>query len=150
MPAGPAAKVVVSPGNFPQAESLMKRCFLLPGLLLGAALMPMAAHAQTIVSMGKGYAHDCFLYAKAGVDPYDGVSVCDQAIAHESLTIKDRAATYDNRGVMLDQLGRTEKAAADFRQSMALDPLLGDSHINLGSMLIKQQQYDVALTMINK
>src|SRR3954467_166060 len=104
----------------------MKRSFLLPGLLLVAgALMPMAVHAQTIVSMGKGYAHDCFIYAKAGVDPFDGVAVCDQAITREAMSIKDRAATYDNRGVMLDKLGKTEKAAADFRQAMTLDPALG-------------------------
>jgi tetratricopeptide (TPR) repeat protein len=130
----------------------MRRSFLLLGaaLLAAAALIPKAAHAQTIVSMGKGYAHDCFTYAKAGVDPYDGIEVCNQAIERESLTIKDRAATYDNRGVMLDLLGRTEKAAADFRQAMALDPSLGDPHINLGSVLIKEKRYDDALVSINK
>jgi tetratricopeptide (TPR) repeat protein len=120
------------------------------GALAAIALIPGAVQAQTIVSMGKGYAHDCFSYAKAGVDPYDGVAVCNQAIDHEPLTIKDRAATYDNRGVMLDQLGKTEKAAADFRQAMALDASLGDPHVNLGSMLIKQQHYDEALASINK
>src|SRR3954465_6823052 len=118
----------------------MKRSFLLPGLLLAAgALMPMAAHAQTIVSMGKGLAHDCFIYAKAGVDPYDGVEVCNQSIDREALTIKDRAATYDNRGVMLDLLGRLEKASDDFHHSIALDPRLGDPYVNLGSVLIKQK-----------
>lgn len=130
----------------------MRRSSLLLGavLLAAAALTPKAAYAQTIVSMGKGYAHDCFTYAKAGVDPYDGIEVCNQAIDRESLTVKDRAATYDNRGVMLDQLGRTEKAAEDFRQAMALDPSLGDPHINLGSVLIKEKRYDDALVSINK
>jgi tetratricopeptide (TPR) repeat protein len=128
----------------------MRRSILLPSALLAAALIPSATHAQTIVSMGKGYAHDCFIYAKAGVDPFDGVAVCDQAVAREAMTIKDRAATYDNRGVMLDLLGKTDKAAADFRQAMTLDPALGDPHVNLGSMLIKQQRYDAALESINK
>ena len=130
----------------------MRRSVLLLGaaLLAAAALAPKAAHAQTIVSLGKGLAHDCFIYAKAGVDPYDGVEVCNQSIDHEPLTIKDRAAPVDNRGVMLDQLGRLEKAAADFQQSMALDPKLGDPHINLGSVMIKQKRYDEALESINK
>ena len=122
-------------------------------LFLGAALLAAAmapAQAQTIVSMGKGLAHDCFAYAKAGVDPYDGVEVCNQAIDNEPLTVKDRAATYDNRGVMLDQLGRLEKASADFQQSMALDPKLGDPYVNLGSVMIKQKRYDEALASINK
>jgi tetratricopeptide (TPR) repeat protein len=127
----------------------MRRSVLFLGaVLLAAAVAP--AQAQTIVSLGKGLAHDCFIYAKAGVDPYDGVQVCNQSIDHEALTIKDRAATFDNRGVMLDQLGRLEKAAADFQQSMALDPKLGDPHINLGSVLIKQKRYDEALESINR
>jgi len=122
-------------------------------LFLGAALLAAVAapaQAQTIVSMGKGLAHDCFAYAKAGVDPYDGVQICNQSIDNEPLTIKDRAATYDNRGVMLDQLGRIEKASQDFQQSMALDPKLGDPYVNLGSVLIKQKRYDEALESINK
>jgi tetratricopeptide (TPR) repeat protein len=130
----------------------MRRSVLLLGaaLLAAAALVPKAAHSQTIVTLGKGYAHDCFLYAKAGVDPYDGVEVCNQALDHEPLTIKDRAATFDNRGVMLDQLGRVEKAADDFHQALALDPKLGDPYVNLGSVLIKQKHYDEALESINK
>ena len=130
----------------------MRRSVLLLGaaLLAAAALAPKAAHAQTIVTLGKGYAHDCFMYAKAGIDPYDGVEVCNQSIANEALTIKDRAATFDNRGVMLDQLGRLEKASADFQQSMALDPKLGDPYVNLGSVLIKQKRYDEALESINR
>ena len=127
----------------------MRRSVLFVGAaFLATALAP--AQAQTIVTMGKGYAHDCFAYAKAGVDPYDGISVCNQSIENEALTIKDRAATFDNRGVMLDQLGRIEKASEDFRQSMALDPKLGDPYVNLGSVLIKQKRYDEALESINK
>jgi tetratricopeptide (TPR) repeat protein len=118
--------------------------------LAAAALMPKTAQAQTIVSMGQGLAHDCFIYAKAGVRLREGVQVCDQAIAREAMVTKDRAATFDNRGVILDRLGETERAAADFRQAMALDPSLGDPHVNLGSMLIKQKRFDDALASINK
>ena len=129
----------------------MRRSVLfLAAAFLAAALAPKAAHAQTIVTLGKGYAHDCFVYAKAGVDPYDGVQICNQSIDHEPLSIKDRAATYDNRGVMLDMLGRLDKAADDFHQAMALDPKLGDPYVNLGSVLIKQKRYDEALASINK
>ena len=129
----------------------MRRSVLfLATAFLAAALAPKAAHAQTIVTLGKGYAHDCFVYAKAGVDPYDGVQICNQSIDHEPLSIKDRAATYDNRGVMLDMLGRLDKAADDFHQAMALDPKLGDPYVNLGSVLIKQKRYDEALASINK
>jgi len=130
----------------------MRRSFLMWGAVLLAvfALAPKAAHAQTIVSMGQGMAHDCFIYAKAGVKPREGVVVCDQALARETMMNKDRAATFDNRGVILDRLGETDRAAADFRQAMVLDPTLGDPHVNLGSMLIKQKRFDDALASINR
>jgi len=117
---------------------------------LTVLLVSGPAGAQTIVTLGKGYAHDCYVYAKAGTDPYDGVSVCDDALRLEVLTTKDRAATYDNRGVMLDLLGKTEKAADDFHMAAALNETLGDPHVNLGSMLIKERRYTEALAEINK
>jgi tetratricopeptide (TPR) repeat protein len=122
--------------------------FLATSLTVLLALGP--AGAQTIVTLGKGYAHDCFIYAKAGTDPYDGVEVCNEALKDEVLTIKDRAATYDNRGVMLDLLGKTENAIDDFHMASALNASLGDPHVNLGSMLIKERRYSDALTEINK
>ncbi|HEY2009889.1 MAG TPA: hypothetical protein VGH23_12930 [Rhizomicrobium sp.] len=117
---------------------------------LAALLASGPAAAQTVVTLGKGYAHDCFVYAKAGVDPTDGVDVCDQALRIEVLTARDRAATYDNRGVMLDLLGKTDKAADDFHMSIALNGSLGDPFVNLGSMLIKERHYAEALEQINK
>lgn len=116
----------------------------------GVTLASSPAGAQTIVSVGTGHAHDCFSYAKAGTDPFDGVSVCDIALKQDALTTQDRAATYDNRGVLLDQLGRGEKAASDFQTAISLNEKLGDAHVNLGSVLIKQRRYPDALVEINK
>jgi len=117
---------------------------------LTALLSTFPAGAQTIVTLGKGYAHDCYVYAKAGTDPFDGVNVCDDALKLEVLTTKDRAATFDNRGVMLDLLGKTDQAADDFHMASALNETLGDPHVNLGSMLIKQRRYTDAMAEINK
>ena len=122
-----------------------------PILLLGAALVLAApASAQTVVTVGIGLAQDCFLYAKLGKDAASGVDICNQAIARDVLTGKDKAATYDNRGIILDVMGRTDMAADDFNRAIALDPGLGDPHVNLGSILIKKHQYADALDQINK
>lgn len=118
--------------------------------LMAATLAWTSVEAQTIVTSNTGFAHDCFAFAKAGKDPTDGVDVCDQAIQREALSRKDLAATYDNRGVMLDQMSRTERAASDFHTAIGLDQDLGDPYINLGSMLIKQNRYPEALDQINK
>lgn len=116
----------------------------------GLTMFAAGAQAQTIVSRGVGLSHDCYIYAKAATDPHAGVDTCDQALKREMLTIKDKAATYDNRGVMLDAMGRVDEAADDFNTAIRLDPGLGDPHVNLGSMLIKKQQYEAALAHINK
>lgn len=121
-----------------------------PALMGALFLSTGAASAQTVVSMGVGLAHDCFIRAKTGTDPRDGVEVCSQAINREPLSQKDLAATFDNRGVMLDRLDRTDQAAKDFRRAMELDANLGDPYINLGSMLIKEKRYDDALARINQ
>lgn len=120
-------------------------------LLLGLGLVTATtAMAQTVVTNNVGLAHDCFIYAKVGKDIRSGVDVCNEAIKREALSRKDLAATYDNRGVMLDVLGHTDSAASDFNMAISLDPTLGDPHVNLGSMLIKKRQYDEALVHINK
>jgi lipoprotein NlpI len=121
----------------------------LTGMMLAAVMVAPAA-AQTVVSHGAGLAHDCFIYAKIGRDPRSGVETCNQAFKQELLNRKDQAATHDNRGVMLDQMGKTDLAEADFNQAIALQPDLGDPYVNLGSMLIKKRQYAAALVSIDK
>jgi tetratricopeptide (TPR) repeat protein len=118
--------------------------------IFGFATCTAAAQAQTVVTRGVGLSHDCYIYARAGNDPRSGVEACNEALKQEMLTIKDQAATHDNRGVMLDAMGRVDEAADDFNTAIRQDPGLGDPHVNLGSMLIKKQQYEVALAHINK
>ena len=122
------------------------------GALLAASLLVAAptAQAQVVITLGTGMAHDCFLHAKAGTNLMEGVQVCNGALDHDPLSKRDRAGTYDNRGVLLDLLGRTQAAADDFNASIALDPSLGDPYVNLGAMLIKKGQHEEALSQINK
>jgi tetratricopeptide (TPR) repeat protein len=119
--------------------------------LLAAGLLAVPnAQAQVVISVGTGQAHQCFLYAKAGTNLRQAVQTCNGALEHDVLSKKDRAGTYDNRGVVLDLLGRTEDAADDFNMAITLDPTLGDPYVNLGAMLIKKGQHRDALVQINK
>jgi len=131
----------------------MKVHYSVPFLALLAAclLAPIPqAQAQVVISVGNGQAHQCFLYAKAGNSSPDAVQTCTGALQTDILSKKDRAGTYDNRGVILDMLGRTEEAAYDFNMAISLDPTLGDPYVNLGAMLIKKGQHEAALAQINK
>lgn len=118
------------------------------GALLLMAVLP--AWSQTIVSQGMGKAHDCFIHAKTGYDLRGGAEICTGALRDDILNVRDRAATYDNRGVILDRLGKVADAADDFNAAIRLDPTLGDPHVNLGSMMIKERRLDEALVEINK
>lgn len=122
-------------------------------LLLAAAgivATPHIARGQAIVSRGVGLAHDCFIYAKVGNQPRDGVMACNEALRREMLSVADRAATHDNRGVLLSAIGRSDEAVWDFNQAIKLDPSLGDPHVNLGSVLIRKGRYQEALDSINR
>lgn len=118
--------------------------------LLAAGAVGTPSKAQVVISVGSGQAHECFLHAKSGANLDEGVTVCTAALEHDVLAKKDRAGTYDNRGVLHDMLGHTEQAREDFNASIALDPTLGDPYVNLGAMLIKQGQHQEALVQINK
>ncbi len=119
--------------------------------LLAASLLAVPkAQAQVVITVGTGQAHQCFIYAKSGTNLRQGEQTCTGALEHDVLSKKDRAGTYDNRGVILDMLGHTQQAADDFNMSISLDPTLGDPYVNLGAMLIKKGQHEQALVQINK
>lgn len=128
----------------------MRLSSLFFGALIGVAAIGSAAQAQVVMTIGNGRAHECFIHAKTGDQPRIGVTVCNKALTHDTLSKTDRAGTHDNRGVVLNMLGRTEEAAADFNMAIALDPNLGDAYVNLGAMLIKEGRHEAALVQINK
>ncbi len=123
------------------------QCALLAAAL---AVAPIAAPAQIIVSTSSGMAHNCFVAAKAGVRPREGVQICNAALRHDPLSLRDRAATYGNRGVMLNMMDQVDKAEADFKAAIRLYPGLGDPYVNLGSMLIRKKQFHEAIAQIDK
>ncbi len=112
--------------------------------------LPMAASAQITVSTSNGLAHDCFVFAKAGIKVREGVQICTAALRNAPLNTHDKAATYDNRGVLLNMINEVDRAEADFKSAIALEPGLGDPHVNLGSMLIRKKQFSEAIAQIDK
>lgn len=122
----------------------------LAAMVLGLALMGgVGAHAQMAFSVNYGPGQDCYLHARYNYELLMGIKACTTALG-QVLSLDDQAATYDNRGVLLNQAGRLDEATQDFNRAMALRPDLGDIYINVGSMLIKQKSYEDALVQINK
>ena len=118
-------------------------------VVLGIALGLTAASAQVLV-VGNSRARSCYLAAKNGFASDDLIKTCSASLADENLSLKDRAATYDNRGIMENTLGRLDQALASFADAIAIDASLGDAHVNRGTVLIRQKKYDDALAEINE
>ncbi len=109
------------------------------------------APAQALVAViGSGLAHDCFIAAKAGIDPRGGIATCDEALAEEALDPRARAGTYVNRAVMKVALGQLDAAMADYNSGLAIYPGLGDGYVDRGAALIALKRYDDAMVDINK
>jgi tetratricopeptide (TPR) repeat protein len=109
-----------------------------------------AASAQVLVSVGNSKARSCYLAAKGGFASDELIKTCSDSLDEENLSPKDRAATYDNRGIMENSLGRLNLALASFASAIAIDESLGDAYVNRGTVLIRQKKYDDALAEINK
>ncbi len=119
-------------------------------MVLGMTVLSSAgASAQIVVSQGSGPGQDCYIHARFGLDPVDGVKNCTIALG-QALSASDRAATYDNRGIILNQQGRFDDALSDFDHAITLRPDLGDAYIKMGSVLIRKKSYEEALARINK
>ncbi|MEP6828975.1 MAG: hypothetical protein ABI963_01445 [Rhizomicrobium sp.] len=120
-------------------------------VFLCAAFLLLSAPANALVAVvGSGFAHDCFVAAKSGVDPRGGIAICDMALAEEPLDAHGRAGTYVNRAVMKATLGRINDAMADYNSGLARDPNLGDGYVDRGAALITLKRYDEAMVDINK
>jgi tetratricopeptide (TPR) repeat protein len=146
--AGARERVYYTVATFPSEMGMKVQALLFAAAM--ALALPTAAPAQIIVSTSNGLAHNCFLAAKAGIKPREGVQLCDTALRRDPLNIRDRAATYGNRGVLLNIANEVDKAEADFKAAIRLDPALGDPYVNLGSMLIRKKQFHEAIAQIDK
>jgi tetratricopeptide (TPR) repeat protein len=109
-----------------------------------------AASAQILVSIGNSRARSCYLAAKNGFASNDLIKLCSSSLDEENLSPKDRAATYDNRGIIENRLGRLDNALSSYAAAIMIDASLGDAYVNRGLVLIRQKKYEDALTEINK
>jgi len=95
---------------------------VLVGAAMAASICAGSAQAATTV-LGNGLAHLCSVEAKAGSSEPAALEVCDMAIESESLTRRDLAGTYVNRGV----IKMRRKAYRDARGDFAIAVKLADA-----------------------
>jgi tetratricopeptide (TPR) repeat protein len=117
--------------------------FLVSAILLA---VPGAGHAQLRVtySVLNSLAHSCYISAltvvKTGTHlTGDALAGCSAAL-EQPINVRDRAATFDNRGILHDVNQDYSAAWDDFNDSIKLDPELGDAWLNRGVALLRMKQ----------
>jgi tetratricopeptide (TPR) repeat protein len=125
--------------------------FGLVGLIVSAAACFAAGDASAAITViGNGAAHSCFEFAEFGGNTIDGTTTCDFALEQTTLSVKDRAATFVNRGILRARKEDSEGALADYDQGIALNPALGEAYVDRGAVMIVLKRYDDALADFDK
>ena len=109
-----------------------------------------AAHAQVMV-IGGGMARDCYRAVEFNtVASSRALQTCNEAIDHEQLNMRDRAATYVNRGILYMRQMNYQRAMLDYEESLKLRPGLLEAKVNIGAALYGMKRYDEAMEALNE
>jgi tetratricopeptide (TPR) repeat protein len=106
--------------------------------LIAGATLAAAAPAQAAVRVvGGTSAQACYLAAKAERASRDGLAACEQALANEPLSRRDRAGTNVNRGILRMYERDYASALADYDTAVELEPQLAEAYVNRGIALLR-------------
>lgn len=113
-----------------------------------------AAEAAVAV-LGNRLAYSCYRAAEFGLAPREGEQTCTIALDNEALSVRDRAATFINRGVLRSNLHRPALALADYDHAISYaryleEPDLGVAYVNRSSVLNAMGRFAEALESVNK
>ena len=117
-------------------------------LLTGVALAQQANAASMVI--GGGMAQECYNAVKIGrTQIREAIETCSTALTGETLSRKDRAATYANRGVLEMRAGHYERALKDYDRALSISESLTEAYINRGAAYIYLHEYHKALDALN-
>ena len=130
----------------------MKNISLIAGL--SALIFTSHVSAQSVFTVGgTGVARDCYLAAltatQTGLASQQDLEPCDYAISHVRLGLRDRAATYINRGVIYSASEMYNEALADYEKALGLDAEIGVGYLNKGNIMFVLRRFDAAIEQYN-
>jgi len=127
----------------PFAQTITAFC-IFPTLMIAGA-----ASAGTF-TVGQSYGAECYDNARSLGFSAASINACNRAIDEGTLTAKDRAATYVNRGIVRAYRDDFEGALADYDRALQIKPAFAEAYANRGNVLIRMERYDDALEQLNK
>jgi len=127
----------------------MNACAAAAALLAANLIMATGARAAVTV-IGGGLAEACSKAALAGKNELRFERTCTEALETESLSARDRAGTYINRGVLKLRRMNWSEATKDFDAAVHLEPAMGEAYVNRGAAAIGDHRYAQSLVDLNK
>jgi len=120
-------------------------------LIAAAALALAATSAQASVTViGGGMAQACSKAALGGETEAKFEAICTMALDSELLSLRDRAGTYVNRGVLKLRRKEFSSAQFDFNRAIETKPDLGEAYVNRGAASVGSRRFADGLTDLNK
>src|SRR5918993_4730954 len=130
---------------------MSKTAPIIAALAAGVAALAWADAAESAVTvLGGGMAHACSEAALDGEMAAKFEDMCTMALDSELLSLRDRAGTYVNRGVL--KLRRKEFSSAqwDFNRAVETKPDLGEAYVNRGAAAVGARRFADGLADLNK
>ncbi len=125
------------------------RIRLLAFACLTLVLLSYPSQAQIIFD-GSGAASACWRAAEFGRGNMNtGFTECSRALAQPSISAYNKSATYVNRAVLRMRAGDNSGALADADAAAAINPNMGEAHVNRGAALLNLMRPEQALSAID-
>lgn len=132
----------------PKASFKLARIGMVAAML---ALPAGTAHAQyAMMVFGKGAAADCYEMVKAKRLTTTTLEVCDDALKDDTLSARNRAATYNNRGIVHMRTNNLAKAERDYESALRISPNIPETQINLGAMFYANEMYTESVMVLTE
>jgi tetratricopeptide (TPR) repeat protein len=117
----------------------------------GVAALAWAGSAGAAVTViGGGMARECSAAALSGASDARFETLCTQALDSELLSLRDRAGTYVNRGILKLRRKEFSSAQFDFNRAIKTKPDLGEAYVNRGAASVGERRYADGLADLNK
>jgi tetratricopeptide (TPR) repeat protein len=129
--------------------AIRMRTWILSAAVLAALTVGAGARASVTV-IGGGLAEACSKGALSGKSGVQFERTCTEALDSETLSARDRAGTFVNRGVLKMRRMDWTGATKDLDEAVRLSPKMGEAYVNRGAVLIGEHRYADSLADLNK
>ena len=75
----------------------------------------------------------------------DDLKDCNLALQHSQLSLRDRMATYVNRGIVYAAMEEYNKAIKDYATAIRMNPDVGEAYVNRGNLYFLGALFDRAV-----